>query len=61
MVENICKRSKGQRINLQNMQAAHAAHTAQYQKNKQPNQKMGRGADIENGPEDTGRGMGKLG
>ena len=39
MGENICKRSNGQRINLQNIQAAHAA---QYQKNKQPNPKMGR-------------------
>ena len=36
MGENICKRINGQRINLQNLQAAHAA---QYQKNKQPNQK----------------------
>ena len=39
MGENICKRINGQRINLQNIQAAHAA---QYQKNKQPNPKMGR-------------------
>ena len=39
MGENICKRIKGQRINLQNIQAAHAA---QYLKNKQPNPKMGR-------------------
>ena len=38
MGENICKRNNGQRINLQNLQAAHAA---QYQKNKQPNQKVG--------------------
>ena len=38
MGENICKRSNWQRINLQNIQAAHAA---QYQKNKQPNPKMG--------------------
>ena len=38
MGENICKRSSWQRINLQNIQAAHAA---QYQKNKQSNQKMG--------------------
>ena len=37
--KNICKWSNGQRINLQNLQAAHAA---QYQKNKQPNPKMGR-------------------
>ena len=36
--ENICKWSNGQRINLQNIQTAHAA---QYQKNKQPNQKIG--------------------
>ena len=39
MGENICKRSNGQRINLQNIQIAHAA---QYQKYKQPNPKMGR-------------------
>ena len=32
------KWSNWQRINLKNIQAAHAA---QYQKNKQPNQKMG--------------------
>ena len=37
--KNICKLSNWQRINLQNLQAAHAA---QYQKNKQPNPKMGR-------------------
>ena len=36
MVENICKWSNGQRINLQNIKA----HAAQYHKNKQPNQKM---------------------
>ena len=34
MGENICKRSDQHGINLQNIQAAHAA---QYQKNKQPN------------------------
>ena len=34
MGENICKWSNWQRINLQNIPAAHAA---QYQKNKQPN------------------------
>jgi len=39
MGENNYKRSNRQMINLQNIQAAHAA---QYQKNKQPNQKMGR-------------------
>ena len=39
MGENIFKRINGQRINLQNLQAAHAA---QYQKNKQPNPKMSR-------------------
>ena len=39
MGENICKQSNGQRINLQNIQTA---HVAQYQKNKQPNHKMGR-------------------
>ena len=37
MGENICKPSNGHRINLQNIQAAHAA---QYQKNKQPNPKI---------------------
>ena len=39
MGENICQQSNWQRINLQNIQAAHVAH---YQKNKQPNPKMGR-------------------
>ena len=39
MGENICKQSDQQGINLQSIQTAHAA---QYQKNKQPNQKMGR-------------------
>ena len=39
MGENICKRCNQQGINFQNIQTA---HTAQYQKNKQPNQKMGR-------------------
>ena len=39
MGENICKWSNWQRINLQGLQAAHAA---QYQKNKQRNPKMGR-------------------
>ena len=39
MGENICKWSNWERINLQNLQAAHAA---QYQKHKQPNPKMGR-------------------
>ena len=39
MGENIFKQSNWQRINLQNTQAAHAA---QYQKNKQPNSKMGK-------------------
>ena len=39
MGENICKQWDQQGINLQNIQAAHAA---QYQKNKQPKQKMGR-------------------
>ena len=44
MRENICKRSNGQRISLQNIQIAHAA---QYQKYKQPNQKMcGRAEDL---------------
>ena len=36
MGENICKPSNWQRINLQNIQAAHAAN---YQKNKHPIQK----------------------
>ena len=39
MGENICKRCDRQGFNLQNIQTAHAA---QYQKNKQPNQKIGR-------------------
>ena len=39
MAENICKRINGQWINLQNIQTTQAA---QYQKNKQPNPKMGR-------------------
>ena len=39
MGENIGKKINRQRINIQNIQAAHAA---QYQKNKQPNPKMGR-------------------
>ena len=34
-----CKQKNWQRINLQNVQTAHAA---QHQKNKQPNQKLGR-------------------
>ena len=38
MGENICKRIIRQRINLQNVKTAHAA---QYEKNKQPNPKMG--------------------
>ena len=37
MGENNSKQSYGQRINHQNTQAAHAA---QYQENKQPNQKV---------------------
>ena len=39
MGENNSKQNNGQIINLQNIQAAQAA---QYQKNKQPNQKVGR-------------------
>ena len=39
MGENICKQIDQQGINLQKIQTAHAA---QYQKNKQPNQKMGK-------------------
>ena len=38
MGENNSKWSRWQGINLKNIQAAHAA---QYQKNKQPNNKMG--------------------
>ena len=37
--ENNSKSNKLQRINFQNIQAA---HTTQYQKNKQPNQKVGK-------------------
>ena len=40
MGEDICKPWDQQRINLQNIQAAHAV---QNQKNKQTNQKVGRG------------------
>ena len=39
MGENSCKWSNWQGLNLQNIQTT---HTAQQQKNKQPNQKMGR-------------------
>ena len=39
MGENICKWHYQQGLNFQNTQTA---HTTQYQKNKQPNQKMGR-------------------
>ena len=39
MEENICKQCDCQGISLQNLQTV---HVAQYQKNKQPNQKMGR-------------------
>ena len=39
MRENICKQCDRQGINFQNVQIA---YTAQYQKSKQPNQKMGR-------------------
>ena len=38
MGENNSKRSNGQRINVKNIQATPAA---QFQRNKQPNQKMG--------------------
>ena len=37
--ENICKLCDQQGVNIQNIQTA---HTTQYQKKKQPNQKMGR-------------------
>ena len=39
MGENNTKGNNCQRINFQNIQAA---HTTQYQKNKQPNQKVGK-------------------
>ena len=39
MGENNSKLNNKQRINFQNIQAA---HTTQYQKNKQPNQKVGK-------------------
>ena len=39
MGENNCKQNNWQRINLQNIQAA---RTTQYQKNKQPTQKVGK-------------------
>ena len=39
MGENNSNRSNGQRINLKNIQGAHAA---QYQKNKELNQKVGK-------------------
>ena len=39
MGENNCKWNNWQRIDFQNIQAA---HTTQYQKNKQPNQKLGK-------------------
>ena len=39
MGENTCKQYDQQGLNFQNI---HIAHTAQYQKNKQPNQKVGR-------------------
>ena len=41
MGENICKRSNWQKINHQNI-LIQAAYVTQYQKDKQPNQKMGR-------------------
>ena len=39
MGESVCKQRNQPGINLQNIQTA---HTAQYQANKKPNQKMGR-------------------
>ena len=39
MGENNCKGNNWQRTNFQNIQAA---HTTQYQKNKQPDQKVGK-------------------
>ena len=41
MGENICKQCNGQELNFQNIQKAQTTQQ-QYQKNKQPNQKMGR-------------------
>ena len=49
MGENNSKRSKWQIINLKNIQAAHAA---QFQKNKRPNQKMGQRTDRHFSKED---------
>ena len=43
MGEDICKKYDQQGINLQNLQTVHAA---QYQKNKQPNQKNGQWASL---------------
>ena len=43
MRENICKQSNWQGIKLWNIQTVHAA---QYQKNKKPNQKMGRRSKL---------------
>ena len=40
MRENICKQCGQQGVNIQNIKTA---HTTQYQKNKQPNLKMGGG------------------
>ena len=37
--KNICKWCNWQEVNIQNIQTA---HTTQYRKNKQPNQKIGR-------------------
>ena len=42
MGENNSKGNNGQIINFQNIQAA---HTIQYQKSKQPNQKVGKGPE----------------
>ena len=39
MKQNTCKRCNQQRLNFQNIGTA---HTTQQQKNKQPNQKMGK-------------------
>ena len=39
MGENICKRYDQSGVNIQSLQATYTAH---YQKNKQPNKKMGR-------------------
>ena len=50
MGENNSKGNKGQRTNLQNIQVA---HVAQYQKNRQPKEKVGRRPKTEICPKKT--------